>query len=344
SNGKSSTASLAAALLEAGGARVHFGGNIGKSLLMDLKDIRPGDRVVLELSSFQLEALGPLERGVEVAVVTNLSANHLDRHGTLENYAAAKRGLLARLGTRGVAVLNADDPRVAGWAADVPGRSRLFSLGPVSGASGRLQDGALWVDGERLMGEGELAVPGRFNRANALAAALAARAAGVSLEPIREALRAFRGVEHRLELVAERGGVRYVNDSKATTPQATAAALASLEGPVLLLAGGRYKEGVPVAPLVEAARSAGPRLRRVLCFGEAARALEAALAVVEGVQAAVAAGMDGAVETAMAEARPGETVLLSPGCASYDEFTNFEERGRRFKDLVGGVAPRGGGV
>ena len=316
SNGKTTTTTLVGEVLGLGPRRAWVGGNIGRSLLENLEEIRPDDLVVLELSSFQLENLGALKQSPQVAAVLNLTPNHLDRHGTFEAYAAAKRQIVEHQSGADAKILNANDALVRGFAS--PSRTLLFSR-------------------ETLAAEGldvsRRKLPGTFNLENMAAAALVAREAAGSWPGWKAAceqvFNSFPGVEHRLEFVAEKGGVKYYNDSKATDPEATVAALSTLEGPFVLILGGFDKK----TPFDLLAREVAARpVRAVVLMGQTAPAIEAALRSQDRVPEILrAASM--AEATAVA-ARPGETVLLSPACASWDMYRNFTERGRAFKDLV----------
>ena len=308
SNGKSTTASLAANLLAAGGARVHFGGNIGKSLLMDLKDIGPSDRVVLELSSFQTKDFARLEVGVQAAVITNLTPNHLDYHGSFEAYAAAKRQLLDTLPEGGWAALNPEDPVLAEW-------------------TGRWRQAPVPEEVPEVP-----ALPGAHNRMNLRLALAGARALTPGLAVASDALKNFKALPHRLELVAEKDGVRYYNDSKATTPEAAITALKAFpSGTIHAIVGGRNK-GVDLTPLAEALLE---RAKAIYLIGEAAGEIGILLERLgQGPEIIVAATLDRAVAEATKRARRGEVVLLSPACASYDQFSNYEARGEAFRDLA----------
>jgi len=332
--GKSTTTALIGRILEDTGFTAWVGGNIGRPLLDWLSLIRPGDRVVLELSSFQLELGPPSPR---VAVVLNLYPDHLDRHPSFEAYAEAKGQILARQGPEDWAVLNADDPVVAGFAAAAPGRVAWFGLGPpVGGPAAGLRDGRLVLrtlggDEADLAGVGEIPLPGRHNLYNCLAAALAAHLAGATVTSIRRVLTRFRPLPHRLEPVGEVNGVRFVNDSIATSPVRAAAGIRATAPPVVLLAGGKPK-GLPLDPLVAAAREA---CRLVIPYGQAGPGVRAAM-LAGGVPVdEVQPGLAEAFRRAVNQARPGDTVLLSPGFASFDEFRDFEHRGEVFRRLVG---------
>ncbi|MBI2933810.1 MAG: UDP-N-acetylmuramoyl-L-alanine--D-glutamate ligase, partial [Planctomycetes bacterium] len=269
SNGKTTTTALIGEILRRGPRRSWVGGNIGGSLLEDLEKIGPDDGVVLELSSFQLESLDALRRSPNVSVVTNITPNHLDRHGTMEKYVAAKRAIVAHQGEGDLRVLNADDAIVRAFEG---AGTAWFSL------KGRV-DGA-WVEGERIhVGDETLDVsrrrlPGWFNLQNmAAAAAATARAFPGWREAAEGALVEFKGVEHRLEFVGEVGGVKYFNDSIATNPESTLAALDTLAGPIVIILGG-YDKRLPFEALGRRVRE---RCRAAVLVGATAGAIEAAI-------------------------------------------------------------------
>ena len=327
SSGKTTTTLLTGEMLRLADPRTRIGGNLGRPLIEEADAIPPDAPVVLELSSFQLDRLRDLRRSPHVAVVTNFAPNHLDAHGSLDAYVAAKQGILAHQTGEDTNVLNADDPEVSRWDKLCAGRVLRFSLdrevergtflreGQIVG---RLSDRITPVCPVR-----DLLLPGRHNVANALAATAAA-------------LRAFRGAEHRLELVAEVSGIRYVNDSIATSPDRTIAALNAFDAPILLIAGG-YDKGIPFDPLGPAVAQ---RVRRLFLIGATADRI-AGVVQRHGPAPTVhrCASLPEAVEAAAALAARGDIVLLSPACASYDMFRNFEERGKKFKDLVKSLCP-----
>lgn len=332
--GKSTTTTLIGRILGDTGFTAWVGGNIGRPLLDWLPLIRPWDRVVLELSSFQLELGPPSPR---VAVVLNLYPDHLDRHPSFEAYAEAKKQILVRQGADDWAVLNADDPVVAGFAAAAPGRVAWFGLGPPEGRpaagirAGRLVLKTATGEEVDLGGVGEIPLPGRHNLYNCLAAALAAHLAGATVTSIRRVLARFRPLPHRLEPVGEVNGVRFVNDSIATSPVRAAAGIRATAPPVVLLAGGKPK-GLPLDPLVAAAREA---CRLVIPYGQAGPQVREAMAAGGVPVDEVQPGLAEAFRRALSLARPGDTVLLSPAFASFDEFRDFEHRGEVFRRLVG---------
>ncbi len=301
-NGKTTTSELLGAVFRAAGREVEVVGNVGRPLT-GLVGAGFSGWVVCELSSFQLEDVHAFRP--DVAVLLNLEPDHLDRHGSFERYRDAKLRIFANQGRRDVAIV----PR--GFGA-VPGRARRIEF--------RFDDEL----------PAEPAIPGDHNRENAAAATAAARAAGVDDHAIAEALRTFPGVEHRLELVGEVDGVRYVNDSKATNVAAARRALAAYaEAPLHLILGGSPK-GERFEPLRD---QLGSNVQAVYLIGEAAPQLEQALRP-SGVPVRRSGDLATAVRDAAAAARRGDVVLLSPACASFDQFEDFEHRGEEFRRLV----------
>jgi len=334
--GKSTTYTLVTRLLERGKARVIAGGNIGTSIIDVLPTITGSDIVVLELSSFQLDTLG---RSPHVAVITNVLEDHLDWHGTRDAYVAAKRHILAWQGPRDVAVLNLDDPTTVSLHTGVPSEIRGYSvaLRPKRGAY-RETDGTLaLVDGAArrpLLHERELRVPGRHNVANALAAAVVGDLRGIEPDAIADVLRTFTGLPHRLESVAEIGGILYVNDSQGTTPYATIPALVAHGRPAVVILGGVSKS----ADFTELARAVVRDARGAVLIGQSAdeigAALERAGAARKPLPVERAATLPDAVRKATALAKPGDVVLLSPSGQSFDMFSSYEERGEVFRQAV----------
>ena len=340
SNGKTTTTTLIGEILRRGPRKVWVGGNIGGSLLDSLDRIRADDVVVLELSSFQLEHLAALERSPNVGVALNLTPNHLDRHGTMEAYAAAKRNIVAHQGEGDWKVLNADDPEVLKFESDAPSRNVRFSgrERPRRGTLGEGDTVTLYTTGSTFtIDVSRRKMVGGFNLLNMAAAAAASFfAAGARWEGWREAseevFNTFPGVEHRLEFVAERGGVRYVNDSKATDPEATIAAIGTLPGSLVLVLGG-FDKKVSFEGLARAI--AGASVRTCILMGQTASAIESALKASSRPPEIIrAASLQEAMDVPVSR---GETVLLSPACASWDMYRNYEERGRSFKGLVGAL-------
>jgi len=343
--GKSTTTEMLGAMLRAHDARTRVGGNLGGSLLDEDEALEAGAPVVLELSSFQLERLPWCGCSPPVALATNLAPNHLDWHGSAERYFEAKRNIVRFQRAADLAILNAADARLAGWKT--PGRLARFSIeARPDPPCAWLENGAALCDmgggTEELFRSASLHLPGRHNLANALAAALAARAAGVPAEKIAAAVDTVTPLEHRLEVVGTVAGVTYVNDSKATTPESAALGIeAYANRPVTLIAGG-YDKG---APFGEFARLAAHACRHVLLVGVTAGKLAGLMRKAGGGAEIEEAGdLARAVRRAHEIAAGGGVVLLSPGCASYDQFPNYEARGETFRALVRALGADGTGM
>jgi UDP-N-acetylmuramoylalanine--D-glutamate ligase len=332
SNGKTTTTALVGHILRESGIPAQVGGNIGTPVTGMVAGSRPEQWNVLELSSFQLETIETFRAHIGVCV--NVTADHLDRHHTFDNYAAAKGELFRKQIAADSAVLNADDPSCIGYAADALSRPVWFStLRPVNPGLWA-DDVRLYFDGWPFMEISGIPLRGRHNVENVLAAAGAAHLAGASLEAIAKAVRTFPGVEHRIEFVRTVGGVDFYNDSKATNVDAALKAVDAFPGGLWIILGGKDK-GAPYTPLREPLER---KARAALLVGAAApkiaRELEGAARLIE------AATIDNAVRLAYAEAAPGDTILLAPACASFDQFSGYEERGRVFKTLVRALEPR----
>ncbi len=327
-NGKSTTTAWIADILRRGGRPVALAGNIGVPLSSFLSE-RTARDFVCEVSSFQLDSIDRFTP--DVAVLTNVTPDHLDRYSGFEEYAASKKRVFARQNREGFAIVNADDPVAS--AVAVPSRRVPFSrLGRAAGGAW-IADGTLVSEAagplRAVLPVSDLALPGAHNVENALAAICAADCLGTADAAIREGLSRFPGLPHRMELVAESRGIRWVNDSKGTNVDATRKSLESFApGSVILILGGRDKHGDFAALRPGLQRS----VRHVLTIGEAAPVVEAGLG---GVVAIERAGtMDRAVLRAAGLAEPGNTVLLSPACASFDQYGNYEERGSHFTRLA----------
>lgn len=361
SAGKSTTTAWIHALLTNGLPRTTtwLGGNIGVSLLPDVERIAAEDWVVLELSSFQLEDLAPLRPSPHIAVVTSFAPNHLDRHGTLESYRRAKQNLLRFQTTDDYAVLPADDADVRTW----PGAANRLWFGGECATRGSdsctsgvwLDDGVRrcarvsWSGAEWSLPVGEwVRLPGPHNLRNAAAAVCAALAAGVPRERLEPGLRTFGGLSHRLQRVAERAGRTFYNDSKSTTPEATALAIRSFTQPIVLLAGGSDKK-VDLQPIITAiARSRRPAdsptdqrptqgVVAVAFLGQTGPQLAHLLereATTRTIPHAIFGDFPAACAWSASQSRPGDVILLSPGCASYDWFRNYEHRGDMFAEIA----------
>ena len=328
SAGKTTTTALTGVMAQVAGRRTWVGGNIGRPLLADLDKMAPEDVVVQELSSFQLEIW---QQSPPIAAVLNVTPNHLDRHKTMAAYTAAKANILRYQSPEDTAVLPADDPGALALRDVSPGRLRLFSLRQ------EVADGAFVRNGRIVLRNGREtvvcaieAVPlrGQHNLLNVLAAVTLADSAGIEVEAMRQAIRTFRGVEHRLERVRFLDGVLYVNDSIATAPERALAALAAYDEPVILLAGGQDKD----MAWEEWARQVRQRVKQVILFGQLAGLLAEKLAGFDRVTQVET--MEEALLAARNTAAPGDVVLLSPGGTSFDAYDNFAQRGEIFKELV----------
>lgn len=340
SNGKSTTTAMTHAILAQllqtrSGRRAWVGGNIGASLLPHVDQIRSDDLVVLELSSFQLADLDRMNVSPHVAIVTNFAPNHLDWHTDLEDYRRAKQTIVRWQSAKDIAVLNDDDQEVSGWTT--AGRRLGFGWHDCGRA------GAFWNQDSVIVRVNEiewrcplqawLRLPGRHNLANAMAATAAAVSLGASPDNVRAGLESFQALPHRLQWVADVAGRKFYNDSLATTPESVEVALESFEAPVILLAGG-YDKQVDLSSMVRAiARNA----KAVSLMGQTAPRLWELLQTESEKSCRVSSPMKTfreSFEWAVAQSDPGDIVLLSPGCASYDWFRNFADRGAQFAALV----------
>jgi UDP-N-acetylmuramoylalanine--D-glutamate ligase len=328
-NGKSTTTAMAADLLRSGGLSVLRGGNIGEPVLDRVLQIGPTDWVVLELSSFQLESIE--HPRLRIGAVLNVTPDHLDRHRTFERYRALKARAVRFMEPGDQAVLNQDDPNTAAMAGETHGRVVPFSTLKTGLSNGiTVEDGWIRMGSQGVMPAADVPLPGRHNLSNALAAVAIGWSAGVSAEPMARALRQFSGLEHRLELVGQFGGVRWYNDSKATTPDSTVRALEAFAEPIVLIAGGRNK-GIELTALAQVIAG---RAAALIAIGETGPELADRVRALGMRSTVLAQTMEDAVREAARLARPGSVVLLSPAFASYDMFQDFEDRGRRFKAAV----------
>ena len=314
--GKSTTCSMLARILTADGRKTWLGGNIGGSLLGELDQMSADDWVVLELSSFQLAHLSSFARMPEIAVAINCRPNHLDWHGSFETYTAAKQRLVREQAPNDLAILNQYDPEIAAWRGIAKG---------------------VCADAWQIEDVPSLKVAGQHNRQNAACAAAAAEAVGVDAGVIRQALQDFTGLEHRLQLITEIDGRRFYNDSKSTTPHATIAALAAVEGTVWLLAGGESKG----ASFDELASIVVARTKGAAFFGKARERLGSNIqSQSPGFCWTATKQLAEALDWCWQRTEAGDAILLSPACASYDQFRDFEHRGEKFRALVRKLAER----
>jgi UDP-N-acetylmuramoylalanine--D-glutamate ligase len=332
SNGKTTTTALAGEILKEAGLPTLVAGNIGVAVVGLIDDSTSDTWSVLEVSSFQLESTEQFHP--KIAVILNITPDHLDRHGTLENYALAKERIFAAQDASDFLVLNSDNARTAEAAARSHAPVHWFS------AKHSVAQGA-WVENgnvvyrsapgaatESILPVAKIPLKGEHNVENVLAAACAARLAGVASDAIARAIENFKAVEHRLEYVATIDGVEYYNDSKATNVDATEKAVAAFPGGIHLILGGKDK-GAPYTPLAPLARE---RVRAIYTIGAAAAKIESELRGVVPIHSCQT--LANAVNAAAAAAKPGDVVVLAPACSSYDQFENYEQRGRVFKQLV----------
>lgn len=331
-NGKTTTTTLTGELLKTTGKHVLVGGNIGTPLIGCVPDLNEDDIVVAEVSSFQLETVDMFSP--HLALMINLTPDHLDRHGSLENYLACKANIFAHQKATDYLILNYDDEALRLQAAKSKGKVFFFSQQHILQEGVCLENGfvVLKLDGKTfsICQEKEIAIKGKHNLENAMGAVLLAYLSGVRIEDIRSVLTTFRGVEHRLEPVRVYHGVQYINDSKGTNPDATMKAIEAYQEPIVLILGGKNKgsDFTQLAFLVK------ERVKNVVVLGEAKPAIVAALEQV-GFQSYIEVDTFAeAVQTTVRIAEPGDIVLLSPACASWDMFQSYEERGDLFKQLV----------
>lgn len=343
SAGKTTTTTLVGEMCKAAGFKTWVGGNIGNPLISDVRKIQPMDKVIMELSSFQLELM---TRSPHIAAVLNVTPNHLDRHANMEEYVAAKAHILLYQKPDDVAVLGYDNAWARALAWEARGRVLFFGMAQAGaeGAFRRNGNLVLRVNGQEqvICRTNQVRLLGDHNLQNVLAACAIAYAADVPLQAMQQIARTFTGVEHRLELVRTHKGVRYYDDSIATAPERTVAALKAFNAPLILLAGGRDKN----LPWEEMASLTRRKVRHLIVFGEAADRIVRAVresetkepngsVALRGIHRA--ADLEDAVHIAARLARPGDVVLLSPGGTSFDAFRDFAERGDKFKEYVRGL-------
>lgn len=339
SDGKTTTTTIIAELLKAAGQTVYVGGNIGKPLLPDVDGMEPGDIAVLELSSFQLMTM---DRSPDIAVVTNLAPNHLDVHKSMEEYVDAKKNIFLHQGPDGLLVLNQDNEITRSFAPEAPGHVTFFSRRQELDKGVFLKDGVIWVRNamhERpVLPVADILLPGDHNVENYMAA-IAALDGLIPDQVIREFAAKFAGVEHRIELVRTLNGVKYYNDSIASSPSRTIAGLRSFQQKVILIAGG-YDKHIPfdvLGPEVTA------HVKELFLTGATSDKIRTAVESApdydpEKLPITVIDDFEEAVLAAHRAAKPGDVVILSPACASFDKFKNFMERGAAFKKIVYGLS------
>jgi UDP-N-acetylmuramoylalanine--D-glutamate ligase len=333
SNGKTTTTALTGEIFKAAGFPTLVAGNIGEPVVAHIEESTDDTWSVLEVSSFQLESTQLFHPAI--AVILNITPDHLDRHGTFENYALAKERIFASQDGRDCVVLNADSSRTAQAAARARAQVHWFSLEHPVSPGAFVEEG--WVvyrrqhegEVERILPLGKIPLKGEHNVENVLAAVCASRMAGVNADVIARAIESFEAVEHRLEFVATINGVDYYNDSKATNVDATAKAIAAFPGGIHLILGGKDK-GSDYTTLSQLLRD---RVRSIYTIGSAAAKIESQLRGVVSIHSCET--LANAVGAASAAAHPGDIVLLAPACSSFDQFENYEQRGHVFKQLVG---------
>lgn len=328
--GKTTSTALVGAMLDAAGISAVVGGNIGRPLIELVTELGPDDWAVLELSELQLPTI---DRGADVALYTNIGADHLDRHGSVAAYRSVKARLAELTVPAGRVVLNRADPGCRELGGRLPaGSLAWYEVGTDAGlAAGLDADGWLTLGGIRLVRATDVGLPGRHMLANVLGASVAANLAGAAPAAIADAITAFRGVPHRLETIAVRNGVRWVNDSQATIPAAAIAALEAFDGPIVLIAGGQGK-GLAYEDFADAMAK---HCRAVVLVGETAEEMER---LVGGrVEVRRAESMDEAVRVAERLVRPGDVALLAPAAASFDMFADYAARGDAFRAAVTGL-------
>ena len=335
SDGKTTTTSIIAELLKAQGKTVHLGGNIGKPLLPEIQSIQPEDCAVVELSSFQLISMG---ESPDVAVVTNLSPNHLDVHKDMQEYIDAKKNIFLHQNGFSRTVLNAGNEITASFVPQVRGDCWMFSRGQAVDRGVWCDEEQIYVNGQPLMPLSQIKIPGWHNVENYMAA-IAAVWGDVDPEVIRQVAATFNGVEHRAEFVRELHGVKYYNDSIATSPTRVMSGTLSLFPQKILMIAGGYDKYIPFEPL-------GPvvcdKVKTLILLGATAQKIQDAVQGAENYKEGSpeiirVETMEQAVETAQAHAQPGDIVSLSPASAAFDLYPNFEVRGRHYKELVNGL-------
>ena len=333
SDGKTTTTTLIAEMLRESGKTVHLGGNIGKALLPEIFSIQPGDFAVVELSSFQLISM---RKSPDIAVITNVEPNHLDVHGNMEEYTDAKRNLYSHQNAFGLTVLNSDNTVTQGFMPLLRGHGRMFSLKSKPNGAWLREDGMLcFCDNEgkteELFHKNDIRLPGEHNIANYLAA-IAAVWGIVPTLSMHNVAKNFGGVEHRIEFVRELDGVKWYNDSIATSPTRAIAGIKSFSQKLVIIAGG-YDKKIPFEPL---APYIVKNVKLLILTGDTASKIEAAVRADSEDSPTIlhAEDLEQAVKIARRETQPGDIVTLSPASASFDRYPNFEARGRHFKQLV----------
>lgn len=334
SDGKTTTTTIVSKLLEAQGYKTWVGGNIGTPLFANIEEINDGDMVVLELSSFQLMTM---DSPVDVAVVTNLAPNHLDMHKDMQEYIDAKKNIFLYQNQDNVLVLNRENEITYGFEKEAKGNVREFSSKRVIPNGAYYKDGILYLEGKEVCKKADIVIKGMHNVENYLAAFIATRD-DVEVETMRRVAETFAGVEHRCELVREIDGVKYYNDSIASSPTRTLAGLFAFEKKVILIAGG-YDKHIPFEPLAE---QGYPFIKEIILMGDTRYIIKEAfdkLKEEKGIEvpSVMVNSLEEAVIKAKEIAKSGDIITLSPACASFDMFPNFAVRGNKFKEIVNNI-------
>lgn len=338
SNGKSTTTTLTGKILQETSRRTWVGGNIGKSLLGCLDEMKPADIAVLELSSFQLEELHHSGKSPHISIATNISPNHLDRHASMDEYIQAKKTIILHQSSEDFAILNYDDPELRRWEVNCKGNVLWYSTirALPNGAFVKGNNIVISVNGQNIEIPciSGIKIPGVHNLQNILAASCAAYLSGAQEQHIKKTIATFTGLEHRLEFVREVAGIRYYNDSKATTPESSMAAITAFQSPVILIAGG-YDKGSSFKAFADACAR---NTKAVVLIGKTAEKIKELILKEKGTNETpllfVQETFEDAFRKAHCLAKSGDVILLSPACASYDMFLNYEVRGKKFKDMV----------
>jgi len=332
SNGKTTTTTLLGALAQATGRRTVVAGNIGTALSGLVDDLGKDDIIVAELSSFQLELIHKAR--INIALFLNLTPDHLDRHRTLENYGAAKARIFLNQTEQDLAVLNWDDSYVRGLAGSTKAKVAYFSRTELLDSGICLDNGTIVIRDRNgsipLIKTSELLLRGNHNIENVMAATAAALELGLKPDQIREVLKKFKPVAHRQEIVGVYNNILYINDSKGTNPDSAIKALQSYDEPIVLIAGGKNK-GLDLTEFLQVAKQ---KAKSLVLVGEAAAEMEAIANKIGIGRILRSESFEDAVRKAIGEAEPGDVVLLSPACTSWDMFKSYEERGELFKELV----------
>lgn len=338
SNGKSTTTALLGKVLQQTSRTTWIGGNIGRSLLTNLEEIKPQEIVVLELSSFQLKELSGIKKSPHISIVTNISPNHLDRHTDMDDYIQAKKTIITYQKPEDYTILNYDDPELRRWEQECKSHVLWYSTRQRIKNGAWIKDGSivLSIHGQErvIVCTSRIKIPGNHNLQNILAASCAAHLAGAHEQHMERIATNFGGLEHRLEFVREIHGVRYYNDSKATTPESAIAAMRAFQEPIILIAGGIDKG----SNFEKFAETCIQQTKAIVLIGKMAHKIqELILQKTDGEKKpsiCISNTFREAFQQAHGIAKTGEIVLLSPACASYDMFLNYEERGKQFKNMV----------